>query len=182
MVKCNRERIKDFTSDFLFTSEIDSTEKCEQDLTNADMIDIRPRMDNRSFYEKTDWNACEDLIYDINEQALWTAIVGEIKTPRGVLSNSIGQAHYGCSIWDYIGENLDSLSVSEIENDVINTCLKYPEVNNVIGISSYVADNTMLLIKLTLDTIYGEYGGMIHIPTAHISEKNWKLANSKYIH
>lgn len=181
MVKCNKERIKDFTSSFLFTSEIDSKERCEQNLSNADMIDFRTEMDNLSFYEKTEWNACEDLIYTINEETLWQCIVGEIKTPRGALSNSIGQASYGCGIWDYIGEHLDSLTISEIENDIINVCNRYPEVNNVIGIESYVADNNMLLITITLDSIYGRFDGSLRIPSAHISEKNWALASQKFI-
>lgn len=180
MTKCNRERIKNFTSDFI-TSEFEIIENCNQDLSNADMLDFRPKMDNLSFYEKTDWNACEDLIYDINEQALWTAIVGEIKTPKGVLSNSVGQSNYGCDIWNYMGENLDSLTISEIENDIINLCNKYPEVNNVIQIESYTAERNMLLIKIALDTIYGTYDGSIHIPTAKISDKNWQPVNEDMI-
>lgn len=240
MVKCNRERIKDFTSEFLFESEMDSTETCEQDLTNADMIDFRTEMDSLSFYEKTEWNQCEDLIYTINEETLWQCIVGEIKTPRGALSNSVGQAGYGCDIWKSIGENLDSLTIAEIENDIINTCNKYPEVNNVIGIDSYVnsgtpggpiknmyydseaekyriqydnngevtekehtiaynentgkyyspfrdtyqadhAKNNMLLIKVTLDTIYGTFDGTLRIPTAYTSQKGWVPADERFI-
>lgn len=181
MTKCNRERIKNFTSDFI-TSEFEIVENCNQDLSNADMLDFRTKMDNLSFYEKTDWNMCEDLIYDINEQALWTAIVGEIKTPKGVLSNSVGQANYGCNIWNYMGENLDSLSISEIENDIINLCNNYPEVNNVIQIKSYTAERNMLLIEITLDTIYGTYDGNIHIPMAKISDKDWHPVDDDHIH
>ena len=181
MVKCNRERVKDFTSDFIFESEIDSTEKCEQNLTDADMLDFRTEMDNLSFYEKTEWNMCEDLIYTLNEETLWQCIVGEIKTPKGALSNSVGQSRYGCGIWDYIGEHLDSLTISEIESDIIQTCNKYPEVNNVIDIKSYVADNTMLLIEIALDTIYGLFDGTLRIPTAYISDKRWVSAGKKFI-
>lgn len=215
MVQCNKERIKEFTSDFLFTSEIDSEETCEQNLTNADMIDFRTEMDNLSFYEKTEWNLCEDLIYTINEETLWQCIVGEIKTPRGALSNSVGQSGYGCDIWRNIGENLDSLTIAEIENDVINTCIKYPEVHNVIGIDSYVnsgnkggpikktyydketekyrvtyenndyvdySKNNMLLLQVTLDTIYGTFDGTLRIPTAYTSDKEWVPARERFIH
>lgn len=215
MVKCNRERVKEFTSEFVVTSEIDSEESCEQNLTNADMLDFRTEMDNLSFYEKTEWNLCEDLIYTINEETLWQCIVGEIKTPKGALSNSVGQAGYGCDIWKSIGENLDSLTIAEIENDVINTCNKYPEVNNVINIESYVnsgqkggplkdiyydedadkyrvsyknndyvdyAKNNMLLIQVTLDTIYGVFDGSLRIPTAYTSSKNWVSADKRFIH
>ena len=181
MAKCNRERIKEFTSEFAVSSDADAYIGCEQNLANADMLDFEAEMDNLSFYEKTKWNKCEDLIYVANEKALWQCIVGEVKTPRGALSNSVGQSNYGCDIWNTLGENLTSLDIKEIENEVIRVCLKYPEVHNVIGIESYFADvNKSLLIKITLDTIYGVYGGELHIPTAHISNKNWKLINEKY--
>ena len=134
MVKCNRERVKEFNSQFVVTSEFDDDASCEQNLSNADFLDYKTDMDNRSFYEKTAWNKCEDLIYVKNEEALWQTIVGEIKTPIGALSNSIGQQSYGCSIWRLRGEVLDSLSIKEMEHDIIETCLKYPEVNNVIYI------------------------------------------------
>lgn len=172
MVKCNRERVKEFDSVFI-TSDIDASNPCEQNLSNADMLDFRTRMDELSFYEKTDWNKCEDLIYVQNEEALWQTIVGEIKTPKGALRNSIGQASYGCAIWEYMGENLDSLTLSEIEHEVIQTCIKYPEVNNVIGIESYIADRNALLIEVTLDSIYGTFDGSLRIPTALVSKKRW---------
>ena len=182
MVKCNIERIKDVTSDFIAISDADTSTQCEQNLSNADMLDFRSEMDNRSFYEKTAWNACEDLIYTINEETLWQCLVGEIKTPKGALSNSIGQSSYGCLIWDFIGEGLDSLDIKEIEYEIIQVCLKYPEINNVIGIEAYVADNNMLLINITLDTIYGNFDGTLRIPTAHISKKDWKKYDNKYLH
>ena len=63
MVLCNRERVKEFNSQFTVTSDIETKDECSQNLTDADFIDYKSRMDNLSFYEKTDWNACEDLIY-----------------------------------------------------------------------------------------------------------------------
>lgn len=51
MVICNRERVKNLTSDIVITSEMDNN-NCEQDLSDADFLDFRTRMDNRSFYEK----------------------------------------------------------------------------------------------------------------------------------
>ena len=177
---CNRERIKEFDSQFTITSELPVNSNCEQNLSDADMLDFRTEMDNRSFYEKTEWNACEDLIYTKNEETLWQCIVGEIKTPYGALNNSIGQATYGCSIWDYRGMVLDSLNISEIEYHIIKTCLKYPEVNNVIDIQSYVGDDTALFITLTIDSIYGSFDGHMRIPSAFRSDKDWRLADDKF--
>lgn len=180
MVICNRERIKEFDSQFTITSELDIDSNCEQNMSDADMIDFRTEMDDRSFYEKTEWNACEDLIYTKNEEALWQCIVGEIKTPYGALSNSIGQNKYGCSIWDYKGEILDSLNISEIEYHIIKTCIKYPEVNNVTDIQTYIGDDTALFITLTVDSIYGSFDGHMRIPSAFRSDKDWRLADDKF--
>ena len=182
MAKCNKNRIETITSDeTVFISEIDAINGCEQNLSNADMLDFRTQMDHLSFYEKSQWNICEDLIYTLNEETLWQTIVGEIKTPLGALSNSIGQAEYGCNIWDYIGENIDSLIITEMEHDIIRVCLKYPEVNNVIGIESYSADNDMLFITITLDTIYGTFDNTLRIPQSYISPKKWVSNETKYL-
>lgn len=181
MIKCNRERLKEFDSQFTITSDFDNDASCEQNLANADFLDFKTDMDNRSFYEKTAWNKCEDLIYVQNEEALWQTIVGEIKTPLGALSNSIGQQAYGCSIWDLRGENLDSLTIKEIEYAIIRTCIRYPEVNNVTYIESFVDDHEgALFITLTLDSIYGSFDGRLRIPKAFRSNKDWKSADSKF--
>ena len=177
MVTCNTKRVKKIDNDVIF-SEIDITE-CEQDISNADMLDFMTDMDDLSFYEKTAWNDCEDLIYVKNEEALWQTIVGEIKTPYGALNNSIGQATYGCRIWDYIGEVIDSLNVQSIEYEVINVCNKYPEVNNVINIETLYGNDASLLIQVSLDTIYGEFDGHLRIPTAYTPKKHWKRNNEK---
>lgn len=179
MTICNTNRVKD-ELDTTIESEIKPM-NCKQDLSNADMLDFKTDMDNLSFYEKTAWNACEDLIYVKNEECLWQTIVGEIKTPLGALSNSIGQQNYGCLIWELRGQVLDSLTIKEIENEIIQTCLKYPEVNNVIGIESYVADKDgALFISLTLDTIYGTFDGQLRIPNALRSDKKWQPADDKF--
>ncbi len=181
MVKCNSERIKEFDSQFTVTSDFDTDNECEQNLINADFLDFKTDMDNRSFYEKTAWNLCEDLIYVQNEEALWQTIVGEIKTPLGALSNSIGQQSYGCSIWELRGQVLDSLTIKEIEYDIIQTCIKYPEVNNVTYIESFVDDKDgALFVTLTIDSIYGSFDGHLRIPKALRSDKDWTSASKKF--
>ena len=52
MVKCNRERLKEFDSQFTVLSDFDIEDNCEQILTDADFLDFKSDMDNRSFYEK----------------------------------------------------------------------------------------------------------------------------------
>lgn len=180
-MKCNRERVKEFDSSFVITSDFNTIDGCEQNLINADFLDFKTDMDNRSFYEKTAFNKCEDLVYVQNEEGLWRTIVGEIKTPRGALSNSIGQQSYGCAIWEVRGQVLDSLTVKEIEYEIIQTCIRYPEVNNVIYIESYVDDKAgALFVTLTLDTIYGNFDGHIAIPRALRSDKDWQPASTKF--
>ena len=181
MIKCNRERLKEFDSQFTVISDFDNDASCEQNLVNADFLDFKTDMDNRSFYEKTAWNKCEDLIYVQNEEALWQTIVGEIKTPLGALSNSIGQQRYGCSIWDLQGETLDSLTIKEMEYEIIQTCIKYPEVNNVTYIESFVDDKAgALFIDLTIDSIYGSFDSRLRIPHAYRSNKDWTPAAHKF--
>ena len=168
MVVCNTKRVKKQDNNVIAYSDIQEV-KCEQILDNADMLDFMTYMDDLSFYEKTAWNQCEDLIYVKNEEALWQTIVGEIKTPYGALSNSIGQDTYGCRIWDYIGENLDSLDVKSLEYDIITVCLKYPEVNNVTNIETYATDSHILLFEVTIDSIYGSFDGHLRIPRSYMS-------------
>ncbi len=177
MVTCNSKRVRKEKNDIIF-SEIEMVD-CEQNISGADMLDFMTDMDDLSFYEKTAFNSCEDLIYVQNEEALWQTIVGEIKTPYGVLNNSVGQANYGCRIWDYIGEVIDSLNVQSIEYEVIATCNKYPEVNNVINIETLYGNDASLLIQVSLDTIYGEFDGHLRIPTAFTPKKQWKRNNER---
>lgn len=177
MVTCNRERLKTFTSSEIAVSELESS-NCEQNLIDADFLDFRTEMDSLSFYEKTEWNMCEDLIYVQNEEALWQTIVGEIKTPKGALNNSIGQSNYGCEIWEYRGKVLNSLDISEIEYYIIQCCIKYAEVNNVINIETFIGeDKTSLFITLTLDSIYGTFDSHLRIPSAKRTEKEWKQSD-----
>lgn len=187
MVICNRERVKtiessEIDSDLSFCKEKQS-KCCDNLLENPDIIDIRTDMDRLSFYEKTDigW-PCEDVWLIANEECLWQCIVGEVKTPYGVLSNSIGQAKYGCKIWDLLGQRLDSNDVREFEIFIIETCLKYSEVRNVTNIETKIADDvSSLLCYITIDSIYGVFDGEIRIPNVKPSRKNW-ISSKKMFH
>lgn len=184
MVICNRERVK-----IIESSEIDSDFEycpqkkdncCDNLLENPDIIDIRTEMDRLSFYEKTDW-PCDDVWLITNEECLWQCIVGEVKTPLGALSNSIGQARYGCQIWDLLGQHLDSNDVREFEIFIIETCLKYSEVRNVINIDTKIAEDlSSLLCYITIDSIYGVFDGEIRIPNVKPSRKRWVRAKEMY--
>lgn len=177
MVICNRERIKEIDSNIDINSDIDKCPKqnddcCQNILHNPDMIDFRTKMDQRHFYEKTDY-PCDDLWLIANEECLWQCLVGEIKTPYRALNNSIGQGEYGCKIWSLMGENVDSLLVKEFESLIIETCLKYNEVKNVIKINTKIGDLNSFLVELTIDSIYGTFDGIIRIPNALPSNKKW---------
>lgn len=185
MVICNRERVKTIESEI--TSSLDSCPKnqkncCENKLDNPDLIDFRTDMDNLSFYEKTDFQPCDDLWLIANEECLWQCIVGEIKTPYRALRNSIGQANYGCKIWDLMGENIDILDVKQFEKYVIDTCLKYPEVRNVIGIDTKIGSELQsFLCYISIDSIYGVFNGQLRIPNAKPTEKTW-IQSEKMFH
>ena len=55
MVKCNRERVKEFNSHFIATSDLEEA-SCEQNLVDADFLDFK-NMENKyttnNFYLKT---------------------------------------------------------------------------------------------------------------------------------
>lgn len=180
MVICNRERVKTIESNDL-DSELDFCNDkkhkcCDNILENPDIIDMRTNMDRLSFYEKTDlgW-PCEDIFLITNEECLWQCIVGEVKTPYGALNNSIGQARYGCKIWDLLGQNLDANDVREFEIFIIETCLKYSEIRNVTNIETKIADDlSSLLCYITVDSIYGVFDGELRIPNVKPSRKKWK--------
>ena len=183
MIRCNKERIKTMESNIDIDSDISHvTDKpCyNNSLVNADAIDFRTQMDQLHFYEKTDTEPCQDLWLVSNEECLWQCIVGEIKTPYGLLNNSIGQATYGCEIWKLVGENIDSLMVKEFESYIIDTCLKYDEVNNVTYINTKIGTNNSFLVEITLDSIYGDFDGVLRIPLAKPSDRNWVDADSKF--
>ena len=180
MVKCNKEIIKTITSNIESIESTLNKDPCNNILENSDIIDFRTKKDQIHFYEKTDL-PCNDLWLITNEECLWQCIVGEIKTPHQALENSIGQANYGCKIWSLVGEPLDSLLIKEYESYIIETCLKYPEVNNVIDIETEIGERDSLLTYITIDSIYGVFDGVTHIPMAHISNKNWKPANEVFI-
>lgn len=178
MVRCNREIIKTITSDIdpVDSNLDDDIVHCNNILENPDMIDFLTTKDQMHFYEKTNLKPCDDLWLISNEECLWQAIVGEIKTPYGDLSNSIGQADYGCKIWSLIGEPLDSLVVKEYESYIVETCLKYPEVNNVLKIETKIGERDSVLSFITIDSIYGTFDGVTHIPMALPTEKDWRPA------
>ena len=186
MVTCNRERIKEIKSEIEIDSYIDHCPKhhedcCQNILNNPDMTDFRTKMDNLSFYEKTDY-PCHDLWLIQNEECLWQCLVGEIKTPYGALRNSIGQASYGCHIWELMGDNIDSLMVKEFESLIIETCLKYPEVNNVTHIETKIGSQTgSLLCEITIDSIYGTFDGKIRIPKSFPTKQVWTSSKKYFV-
>lgn len=184
MVICNKERIKEINSTIDITSEEDICDKkkdhcCQNILNNPDMVDFRTKMDQRHFYEKTDY-PCDDLWLIANEECLWQCLVGEIKTPFRALSNSVGQQNYGCKIWDLMGENIDSLLVKEFESLIIETCLKYSEVRNVININTKIGSLDSFLVEITIDSIYGTFDGVMRIPHALPSDKKWVDADALF--
>ena len=175
MTICNRELVTTIESDEVteVVSEFDER-KCQNINPNADMLDFRTDMDQLHFYEKTDFEPCKDLWMVSNEECLWQAIVGEIKTPLHALSNSIGQLNYGCEIWTLMGQNVDHLLIKEFEHYIIQTCLKYPEVNNVTNIVTKVGQESgSFLCEITIDSIYGTFNGVTRIPNAKPTKKRW---------
>lgn len=183
MTTCNREIVKIVESDNIEEPVSDfDTISCQNLNANADMLDFRTEMDQLSFFEKTDFEPCKDLWMVSNEECLWQCIVGEIKTPYRSLSNSIGQMNYGCKIWGMIGRNIDPLEIKDFEHYIIETCLKYPEVNNVTNINTKIgSESGSFLCEITIDSIYGSFSGVVRIPKALPTQKVWTSSKRYFV-
>lgn len=183
MVVCNREIVKTIESENIddATSDFDEI-KCQNLNPNADMLDFRTEMDQLSFFEKTDFEPCKDLWMISDAECLWQCIVGEIKTPYRSLRNSLGQMNYGCEIWKMIGRNIDPLEIKDFEYYIIQTCLKYPEVNNVTHIETKLGTKTgSFLCEITIDSIYGSFTGVVRIPKAKPTQQAWTSAKKYFV-
>lgn len=183
MVTCNREIVKTLESENIDEIVSDFNERtCQNINPGADMLDFRTEMDQLSFYEKTDFEPCKDLWMISDAECLWQCIVGEVKTPYRSLSHSLGQLNYGCRIWQMIGRNMDPLEIKDFEHYIIETCLKYPEVNNVTYIETKVGEQTgSLLCEITIDSIYGTFDGTIRIPKSLPTQQVWTSSKKYFI-
>ena len=183
MKTCNREIIKILESDNIDEIDSDFNERtCQNINPNADMLDFRTEMDQLSFYEKTDFEPCHDLWMVSDAECLWQCIVGEVKTPYRSLANSLGQLNYGCKIWGMIGRNIDPLEIKDFEYYIIETCLKYPEVNNVTHIETKIGNKTgALLCEITIDSIYGTFDGKIRIPKSFPTKQTWTSSKKYFV-
>lgn len=183
MVTCNRNIIKTIESENIDDVISDFNETTCQNLNpNADMLDFRTDMDQLHFFEKTDFEPCKDLWMISDEECLWQCIVGEIKTPYRSLSNSLGQLNYGCKIWNMIGRKIDALEIKDFESYIIETCLKYPEVNNVTHIDTKIGNKTnSFLVNITIDSIYGTFDGVTRIPKALPTPQKYTTSKKYFI-
>ena len=183
MTICNSEIIKTIESEDIDEVDSDFDERrCQNINPGADMLDFRTDMDQLSFYEKTDFEPCKDLWMISDAECLWQCIVGEVKTPYRSLANSLGQLNYGCEIWKMIGRNMDPLEIKDFEYHIIQTCLKYPEVNNVTYIETKIGKQSgSLLCNLTVDSIYGTFDGEIRIPKALPTQQVWTSSKKYFV-
>ena len=79
-----------------------------------------------------------------------------------------------------IGRNIDPLMIIDFEYYIMETCLKYPEVNNVTHIETKIgSESGSFLCEITLDSIYGTFDGKVRIPKALPTKKVW-TPSSKY--
>ena len=174
MVICHRELIKEMKSDLEPIKQEDPEIRgCSQHTESNDLVDILTDMDDLSWFEKTGWK-CQDLWMVTDAESLWQAIVGEIKTPKGALSDVVGQRNYGSEIWNFIGDTIDSIVISEIEHYFIKKCLEYKEVNNVVSINTFIGEDSGIYITANIDSIYGNFNGDMRISNAQPTVRKWR--------
>lgn len=125
-----------------------------------DIIDIETE-DDRGYFETT-------KIYELDtgaitdRYALWQAVSGALKTPRGSLKVA-GMRNYGCSIWELLGTLMTDLAYKQAELYVHETCKDFKEILDSKIDWNTEADPGTLSFRLTLDTIYGPCSGDVLI-------------------
>jgi hypothetical protein len=94
-----------------------------------------------------------------DKQALWQALVGEIKTKKGECL-LYGLTDYGTDLWRILGQNYDNLTVKEIEKYIKDLERKYPEISSltVEKIDFYLET---IAITLKMESIFGIVTGEV---------------------
>src|SRR5574344_2955614 len=159
---CNRDRIQNGLSD---VNEPDSDVRCQgkccvDDLSaKKDIQDILTDLHAAGRGEVTDFSSCDnDISLVEDEEALWQALIGEIKTPLGVLP-SVNQNKYGCQIWDLMGDKIDDLFEETFRFYILKMCQQYPEIISVPVIGIRYGDKGSLALEMTVNSIYGDFTG-----------------------
>lgn len=103
-----------------------------------------------------------DLRLIRGSQAVWQALVGDLKTQRGEVE-AYGMETYGCELRDYIGVRMTELVASQIEFLVEEKALSYPEIEEADCTVIRNRTDKKLELKVSIKTIYGKESGVIII-------------------
>jgi hypothetical protein len=91
-----------------------------------------------------------------DEAALWNALAGEIKTKVGECK-AVGLENYGCEIWRILGQNLDNLTIKELEAYIEALIPRYPEINSLKLDEVIKYRNGKVELFIIVDAIFGKF-------------------------
>ena len=95
-----------------------------------------------------------------DEQALWNALVGEIKTKVGECKG-VGLENYGCEVWRILGQNIDELVVKEVEKYIEVLTPRYPEIISLSLEEMIKYKDGRISILIGVDSVFGKLRGGI---------------------
>lgn len=95
-----------------------------------------------------------DLRIVTNKRALWQGIIGELKTRRGECQG-VGLESYGCDLYKFLGQNIDNLTLREVNHEVLSIAPHYPMVSQM-EVTDVVSRKKGTL-SLTL-IVYSDFG------------------------
>lgn len=108
------------------------------------------------YYEYTkmagsDYRICSD------PKALWQAFEGELKTKQGTC-HGVGLRNYGSRLHEFLGENMNEFTESEITFAVEEVAKRYIEIKYIdIDYKSIKYNRSKISMNITLHSIFGPY-------------------------
>ena len=91
-----------------------------------------------------------------DEEALWNALAGEIKTKVGECK-CVGLETYGCEIWRILGQNLDELVIKEVEAYIEALVPRYQEINALTLEEMIKYKNGSVNVLIEIDSVFGRF-------------------------
>lgn len=109
-------------------------------------------------YEESVIVKASDFSMINNKHALWQAIVGELKTRKGECQG-VGLESYGCNLHKFLGQNIDSHTMKEIDHEILSITPRYPMVDRMETTNAFRQKDGSIAIKLTVYSDFGKLEG-----------------------
>jgi hypothetical protein len=119
----------------------------------VEINDISTRSEYK-YYEYIIIKGSEPRILE-DKQALWLALVGEIKTKPGEVQG-VGLTTYGCDIYKILGQPINNLVVKDVEYYIEQLIPRYPQIKDIQVDTFLEYSDGKIEIILLVDSIFGK--------------------------